>query len=338
MTCTIKTALASLVTVALVGCANVDIEQAKKLAAAGVTSSTALQTEAKTTESRVSSWRDARAFERILQVGTVESVETARFQAGDEIYEKLAELLKKRTAALGGLVATYKSFQALADYGAAQETEAAASSFFASTNSFLKAAKALPADSGGSVVANVPEISPEAAEGLSIAFGLIAKEIQKGQIKRTSVALRTGITTLREALRAEEIYQEGVRQLVALNRQKFRLQARAAGLASYEPALRGLLVQYDVDPVKDLDAAIRRSPRAHMAIEFVVAERERAEATSVHKTYQALLKLLDDLVQQHLKLEAGQKVDLATLIALAQEIEGYYERIVGAGKKSSEGK
>jgi hypothetical protein len=322
----------------MAGCSKIDIDQAKRLASAGVTSSTALQTEAKTTETRVSSWREARAFQRILATGKVEAVETAAFQANDEIYKTLSELLKKRTDALTGLVATYKSFQALVDYGATQEAETAASGFFASANSFLKAAQALPADRGGAIVAGVPSISPEMAEGLSIGFGIVAAEIQKAQIRKTSVALRTGITTLAKALRAEEAYEIGVRNLVVLNRQEFRQEARAEGLASYDATLRALLVQYDVDPVKDLDAALRRSPSARKAIEHIVVGREKFELEGVSKTYQALLKLLDDLVQQHLKLEAGQKVDLAALIALAQQIEGYYERINGAGKKADEGK
>jgi hypothetical protein len=338
MTHMTKVGLVALAASAIAGCSNIDIDQARKLASAGVTSSTALQTEAKTTEARVSWWREARTFQRILATGNVDSIETKNFQVNDDVYRNLSELLKKRTDALTGLVATYKSFQALADYGATKEAEAAAAGFFASTNSFLKAAQALPVDRGGSIVAGVPSVSPEVAEGLSIGFGIVATEIQKEQIRKTSVALRTGITTLAKALRAEEAYEIGVRNLVVLNRQEFRREARAEGLASYDATLRALLIQYDVDPVKDLDAALRRSPSARKAIEHVVASREKFELQAVGKTYQTLLKLLDDLVQQHLQLEAGRKVDLASLIALAQQIEGYYERINGAGKKTDESK
>ena len=43
-------------------------------------------------------------------------------------------------------------------------------------------------------------------------------------------------------------------------------------------------------------------------------------------------------MKQHKALEAGRPVKVADILALVQEIEGYYERVRNAGKKSDNAK
>ena len=334
----IRTAFTGLTAAAVAACGSVDIDQAKKLSSAGVASSTTLQAEAKTTAARAASWQDARVFYSVLSMGDADQLQKPAFKQGAAKLDTLAKLLRKRTNALAGLVTAYKSFQALTDYGAADETEKAASSFFASTNDFLQAAQALPPGQGGDIARGITPISPQASEGLSIAFGFIATEIQKGQIKKASVALRTGVEALAGALKAEREYAVAVRDLLAMYWSDFRLEARKAGLADYEPSVRELLVQYDLDPAKDLGAAMRRTPRASRATEELLKARDEASIALIDERYTSLLQLLDDLVKQHKALEAGRPVTVSDMLALVQEIEGYYERVRAAGKKSDNAK
>jgi hypothetical protein len=330
----IRTTFTGLTAAAVAACASVDIDQAKKLSSAGVASSSTLQGEAKTTAARATAWHDARIFYSGLSIGSDAELKDPEFKESDGQLDTLAKLLRKRTNALAGLVTAYKSFQALTDYGAADETEKAASSFFASTNDFLQAAQALPPDRGGNIAKDITPISPQASEGLSIAFGFIATEIQKGQIKKASVALRTGVETLAGALKAEKAYAVAARGQLDRYWSDFRLEARRAGLADYEPTVRELLARYDIDPAKDLGAAIRRTPRVGKATEELVTARDKATLALVDERYTSLLQLLDDLVKQHKALEAGRPVTVADILALVQEIEGYYERVRAAGKKS----
>jgi hypothetical protein len=329
-----RTAFTGITIAAVAACASVDIDQAKKLSSAGVASSTSLQAEAKTTAARATAWHDARIFYSVLSTGDVAQLEKPAFKQGAGHLDTLAKLLRKRTNALAGLVTAYKSFQALTDYGAADETEKAASSFFASTNDFLLATQALPPGAGGDIARGIAPISPQASEGLSIGFGFIATEIQKGQIKKASAALRGGVEVLAGALKAERQYAVAARELLALYWSDFRLEARKAGLADYEPAVRELLVQYDLDPAKDLGAAMRRTPRAGRATEELLKARDEASLALIDERYTSLLQLLDDLVKQHKALEAGRPVTVVEILALVQEIEGYYERVRTAGKKS----
>lgn len=333
-----RAAVIGIAVTAVPACANIDLDQAKKLSGAGVTSSTTLQAEAKTTAARVSGWRDARVFELVLTTGQVKALEDEEFILEGTNLDTLAKLLRKRTSALAGLVEAYKSFQALANYGAGAETEQAAAAFFASTNDFLLATQALPLAAGGETANRAAPISPQASEGLSIAFGIIATEVQKGQVKKASVALRTGIETLAVALNAERQYAVAARTLLARYRNSFRAGARQAGLVDYEPAIRELLAQYDLDPAKDITAAIRRYPSARLAIEQLVKTRDAATLAGVDEKYGSLLQLLDDLVKQHKALEAGHPVNVADILVVAQQIEGYYERVRDAGKKSDAAK
>lgn len=333
-----RTAVTGVAVAAVTACGSVDIDQAKKLSSAGVASSTTLQAEAKTTAARAASWHDARIFYSVLSTGGVDQLQKPGFKQGAGKLDTLAKLLRKRTNALGGLVTAYKSFQALTDYGAVAETEKAAASFFASTNDFLQAAQALPPGQGGDIAKGIVPISPQASEGLSIAFGFIATEIQKGQIKKASAALRTGVETLAGALKAEREYAVAARDLLALSWSDFRLEARRAGLADYESSVRELLMQYDLDPAKDLGAAMRRTPRASRATEELLKARDEASLALIDERYTSLLQLLDDLVKQHKALEAGRPVTVADILALVQEVEGYYARVRNAGKNSDNAK
>ncbi len=315
-------------------CANIDLNQAKKLSSAGVTSSTTLQTEAKATASRATAWQEARVFELVVTTGQVKALRDDDFVAEGQQLETLAKLLRKRANALAGLVETYKSFNDLTEYGAADATEKAATGFFASTNDFLQAVQALPAGSGGDIAKRISPISPQASEGLSIAFGFIAAEVQKGQIKKASVALRTGVETLAGALEAEEQHAISARRILTNYWNDFRFGARQAGLVDYEPTVRELLAQYDLDPAKDLTAAMRRNPRAGLAVEQLLKARDEAGLAAIAARYVSLRQLLDDLVRQHKALEAGRAVSVGDILAAAQQIEGYYERIRDAGKKS----
>src|SRR5437879_4128545 len=115
----VRTAITGLAVTAVAACANIDLEQAKRLSSAGVTSSTTLQGEAKTTAARATTWREARVFELALTTGKVTALDDAEFSQEGVKLDTLAKLLRKRSNALSGLVDTYKSFQALTDYGAA---------------------------------------------------------------------------------------------------------------------------------------------------------------------------------------------------------------------------
>lgn len=328
----IKATLVSLAAAtAVIGCANVDIEQAKKLSGAGVTASTRLQTEATETAAHATSWREGRVFERVLTTGRSSSADSDTFKETDKSEENLAKLLKARASALSQLVITYKSFQALTDYDAAQETEKAAAGFLSSTNNFVAKANEITKSS-------ISPVDPAVAEGMTIGFGIIAAEVQKAQIKKASIAIRTGVETLAKALGAEELYASGARRLLAQERKELRAKARREGLGSYDQPLRALLVSFDVDPVKDLDAAVARSPKARAAIDRILADRDAAEEATIGESYHALIKTLDTLVAQHKALEAGQRVDLQSIADAAEKIEGYYQRIKGAGKKPADGK
>ena len=333
-----RTSFASLAVGAAAACSTIDIGQAKKLSSAGVASSTTLQSEAKTTASRAAGWREARIFDSVIANGGTAELADSTFQQGDAPLDTLARLLMKRANALAGLVEAYKSFQALVEYGASDETEKAAASFFASTNDFLKAAQSLPPDLGGTTAKAISPISPEASEGLSIAFGIIAAEVQKGQIKKASVALRTGVETLAGALQAERQYAVAARRLLGLYATDFRAHARMAGLVDDEPTLRALLAQYDLAPAKDLGAALRRWPGGSNALEEYLKARDQAAFAMIGEAYTRQLQLLDDLVRQHQALEAGRPVKVADILALAQEIAGYVERVRSAGAATDKAK
>jgi hypothetical protein len=320
MSLLIKTLLLSVIAAgATAACAKIDIEQARKLSSGGVTSSTALQSEAKAAATRATAWHEGRVFYlTIFNDGKWKEDE-------DPLGDEVAKLLRARANALGTLVAAYKSFQALTDYDAAQETEKAASDFLAATNDLV--AKINEAELAG---VKVTPVNPQVAEGLNIAFGLIASEVQKAKIKKTSVALRTGVAKIAEALEAERKVQSATRVKLASERQLLTIQALQRNFVSYDKAARDLLGQFDLDLVKDLDPAIRKDPAAQEAIKRILIRRGDAERAGVEKSYEALIGTLGALVEQHKALEAGKPVDLATIMKFVEQVEDYYRRIKGA--------
>lgn len=326
--CGISAAIAVCVAGMLQACGGVDIEQAKQLANAGVASSTKLQAEAQGVATNAASWREGRVFYATLVQGDSKVVLESD---GSEI-TRLAKLLKARANALGALAAAYKSFQELAVYDAAQTTEAATASFLAETNEFLKTAQGLEGAAGAAAQGIAP-LDPQVAAGISVGFGVIAREVQRAKIARTSVAIRTGVEKLSEVLKAERAYAVAARIKIAKDRFALRRMARLRGLGSYEQSAKALLAGFDIDPVKDLDAAILRSPEVTAAMTRVLGDRFNAEVESIGPTYDTLLKLLDALVEQHRQLEAGRQVSLASIISLGEELQGYYQRVHGAGSK-----
>lgn len=324
-------AAAGALAVALPGCGGVDIEQAKKLATAGVAASDRIHVEAKTTATHMAAWREGRVFFAVLVDGNRDLAMTSD---GSDI-DELAKLIGKRAEAIGALSTAYKSFQELAVYDAAGTTELATAAFFSQTNQFLDTAQKLKLPGEAGTIANgIAPLDAQTAEGLSIASGLIAREVQRAKLGKTSVALRTGVAKLAEVLTAERAYAASIRRSIADRRHALRTMAQRRGIGSYERSTKALLSDFDIDAVKDLDLAILRSPHAKAAIERVLNDRDRAERETIGPTYDALIKLLDALVEQHKQLEAGRRVSLASIIALASELEGYYQRVHGAGAKS----
>ncbi len=326
---TIVSMIAALCMAAIVaGCGGVDIEQAKQLAAAGVASSTKLQAEAQTVAANAASWREGRVFYLTL----VQGDSKVEMDTDGSDVARLAKLLKARANALAGLAATYKSFQELAVYDAEKNTETAAANFFAETNEFLKTAQGLDG-AAGAAAKSIQPLDPQLTAGISVAFGIIAREAQRARLAKTSVVIRTGIEKLSEVLKAERAYAVAARIKIAKDRYALRRLARARGIGSYDQSAKTLLAQFDIDPVKDLDAAILRSPQATAAMTRVLGDRIDAEVETIGPTYDALLKLLDALVEQHRQLEAGRAVSLASIISLAEELRGYYQRVHGADSK-----
>lgn len=313
----------------LSACAGVDIEQAKQLASAGVTSSTRLQVEAKATATYMASWREGRVFLAALNEGDL----NLKLNSDGSDISDLAKLLKKRADALAALSNAYKAFQELAVYDAAGNTEEAVGSFFAETNAFLKTAQKLPKTSAAA--STISPLDPQVTEGISIGFGIIAREVQRTKLSKASVAIRTGVAKLAEVLKTESDYAISIRESVAFDRNELRRLARRRGLGSYEQPTKALLSEFDIDPVKDLDRAVLRSPQATAAVDRILRDRFDAEMDTIGPAYEKLLELLDALVEQHKQLEAGRRISLATIIALASELEGYYQRVHGAGSKSA---
>jgi hypothetical protein len=179
-------------------------------------------------------------------------------------------------------------------------------------------------------------ISPldlQVAEGISIGFGVIAREVQRAKLGKASIAIRTGVEKISEVLKAEQAYAISIRESVAFDRNELRRLARRRGLGSYDQPAKALLAEFDIDPVKDLDAAILRSSQATAAVDRILRDRFDAEMKTIGPAYKKLLDLLDALVQQHKQLEAGRRVSLTTIIALASELDDYYQRVHGAGSK-----
>ncbi|UYN96088.1 MAG: hypothetical protein KIT25_03850 [Enhydrobacter sp.] len=321
--------VAGMLAATLQACGGVDIEQAKQLANAGVAASDRMHIEARQTATRMASWREGRVFFAVLVDGNRDLVMKSD---GSDIAQ-LAKLLKKRADAIGALSSAYKSFQELAVYDAAGNTQAAAAAFFAQTNEFLKTAQELPGDAG-SLAKGISPLDPQVTEGLSLAFGVIAREVQRAKLAKASVALRTGVEKLAEVLKAERIYAVSIRQSIADDRHALRTMARRRGIGSYEQPTKELLSEFDIVAVKDLDPAVLRSPQAKAAVERILNDRYDAERATIGPTYDALLKLLDSMVEQHKQLEAGRRISLASIIALASELEGYYQRVHGASAKS----
>jgi hypothetical protein len=121
-----RSATAFFLAALLSACSGVDIDQAKQLANAGVTTSTRLQSEAKSTAAYMGSWREGRVFLAVLNEGDL----NLKLKSDGSDIADLAKLLKKRADALGALSNTYKAFQELAVYDAAGNTEAAAANLF----------------------------------------------------------------------------------------------------------------------------------------------------------------------------------------------------------------
>lgn len=318
------TLLSALAATAIGGCANIDIDQAKKLSSAGVTSSTALQAESKAVATRATAWHEGQVFYFKIFNNQIQPPR-------DELFDRIAKLLRARANSLGEMVAAYKSFQALTDYDASQDTEKASAAFFVATNDFVDKINETRST-------NISKLDPGLTEGLNIAFGVIARENQKAKIKKTSVALRSGVAKLSEALKTEQPYQITVRQEIARQRQSISMQALDKNFVSYDKVTRDLLSQFDLELVKDLDPAVRRTPGAQAAIKQIISDRSQAELVGIDKAYTALIGTLDKLVEQHTALEAGKPVDLAEIMKFVGEIEDYYRRIKGAESKTSEPK
>lgn len=328
----LSVAVAFVAVVIIAGCSGVDRNSAKALGAAGVSASQALDDQASAAQKTLTElpewWgvHDALVCSNVVagpaRTACLNGVrdEVRKPQPNTPLtkaQQDLVNVMKKRAAAAAALRDAYQSFEDLATYDAAAETEKSIQTAFGSINQLSKVAASIAPQ--GVVL---PAISSTFTTVVSGIGAVIAERRQEELLLSASQDLHTACDAMVKALTVEADRAASESLLSTLRDEQDQLFSAfvQSGLIAPRDALGPLLSE--ISPGMQL---VRNPPAANTdviitAAAISLAERSRRQQAAVVASYDAALAALKALSAQHAKLEAKQPVDLSTVLSQAKEI------------------
>jgi hypothetical protein len=215
---------------------------------------------------------------------------------------------------------TYEGFGALAGYGASAQVNQGLAGLTSATNDYLKATGANP------LPANVTNVA-------AVVGGILVQEEQKRRVKEASASIRDVVEKFNAALKAHKAAFTQPRVIEIRDGYKVVTALWCIGLLDARAIIENLSSGYGlaVAAAPDTPVDAKDMPLLKTAIEGVIQSQSvRAQAAS-DSAYDGITDGLDNLVNEHNKLERGQPVDIGTLQTKLAQLRQIIELYNGKG-------
>jgi hypothetical protein len=301
------------ITLLIGGCSSLNIDSAKQLGVAGTEASSEMAGNIYSSDAEYQRAMDAEALFYGFSGMSVPAVV-------EEKYAAINRELVARLVVFSKLQKTYEAFKSLAAVDAGTGMEAA-------INDLAKATNEYAVSQGGKEV-----VSTAGANVFAWAGGITAKEIQKRKIEKASVLIRerlqafsvlfksplvkTQIVSFREVLSVDS--KSAVNLLWKKN------MFDVTGLVDDIGSPVGLKSTKEVAKIVADDQSVRDGLGA-----IVLSKAER-RVKAIEKSYDAGVEAIDELINKHKELEAGEEINLSGIRKIIAELKRVADQLGAA--------
>jgi hypothetical protein len=297
------------VVVLLDGCAQTTLTAGSDLGTSGQKAAQAMKQATVLSDDQLTGLRQAMTFHNgyvAAKAGTKPDIATAAAVAD------LEATVATQSKFLDSLAATYAALAGLASYDSAGKFNTAFGGLETDTNSFIKA---LDPKSPG-----LAKTSTNVAQQVG---GFLVRQFQRQQVIEASKQIRIPLQAAIDTMTQRKLVYETNLHIYVVENGKALSDLYRAHLLSCAPVLDGMGAIIGEKSVPDVDQLINRDKALATGMQPLcdpeqVMPKLEARLTS---NYESSLKALNALLPLHAKLEAGEPLDLSTLIDLVNQIK-----------------
>lgn len=302
-------------------CSTVNLDSAKALSVTGHNVAVQAQDAAIVSDK---DYRRARDSEALLAVFS-SATESTSYQEILSLHNDIHQELAQRAVVFEKLSDLYDAFGELAGLDSGAQTEKALGDLGGAIQEYAKVIKEPP-----------PQFSDVTAV-ISTLGGLVATEIQKAKIKEASRQIRTRDEAFLELLDNKLIR----RQMVGFKKRLYTGWKAAlitlwdSGVYDPKPLIDDLGAPAGLVAQNNAASLVKSNPKLQSALKEVLEKRLALQTDLIEQAYDASLRALRNLVEQHKKLEEGAPVDLTRLRAIVAQLQNIATLIGGVKKDKS---
>ncbi len=291
------------------GCASVNKEAAGKLAGQGASVAKTIGQSYQTTDQDLARFVEG-AF-------LLSGIKPENSPPSDEMLKYISVIdqeLRQRQQILSGLVDVYVSFGALCSYDAKGEVEK-------SLGNTIQAGNNLASLLGGG------GISDSAGKLFAKAGGAIVGQIQSARIKDASGKIRSALQGVIFLLQKTN-EQAGIiatREEITRGKLKLARNFWTNDFALADGILGDQIRSYGLTPSTAALAHASQNPGLRDGVNAVLQWRQKLEADSEVTAYNGAIRSLQTLIQEHVKIEAGEPVNLAAIQGYLTDVQQYVD-------------
>lgn len=296
------------VTLAITGCSSVSIDKAKQLGASGKAVATQSKDNIFATEDEFQAAIDAEAFFH----GSSNTENSATYahivkKAGN-VHKELAA----RTLVFGNLASVYDSFAALASIDAATGTETAINGLGTAINGYAQA-----------VGATSPPVTESAIGVIAKIGGLAAAEVQMKQIVKASELIRDNLEKFATLFESKLVRTQMVsfQEVLAQNRATAIDMLWDTGVFSPDSVLNQMGASAGLTVQKDAAKVVAADTKVRSGLDEVIRQRLNHSKGLIGAGYDASVRAVRALIDEHLKLEKGEEINLTRIRQIVGELQ-----------------
>jgi hypothetical protein len=296
--------------ICLLACSNVDLGAAKTLGETGGASFDGFATSYATTSQQMSRYQESLILRGALApvpAGTPASA--TALHVDRQLVDAVVSEMSARARAMKAFVQAYKALEDLAAYDAQGEMQTALTKLGDSVSGFAAAV-------------GTPLASPAAKVATTLVAslgGIIANEAQKNRVKAASVAIRANL----EDFAAVHKAAQEKKALVQTRRALFNAQADIVsglwrkGVLTANKYVADWATGFDLAVVDEKTQPItaKTYPGLATPIDRALRERRISQRAAIEAAYDKTDEVVEGLIDDHKKLEAGIPMDAAAMRA-----------------------
>jgi hypothetical protein len=290
--------------VALISCSPIDLKSAQRLAQTGTEAADATETALVQTQHGIDETTDLRELVKVFRPQDHRPVtkETQR-----EL-DRIRGALQARAAAMHELANVYQAFGALASYDASGEVSKALGDAVGSVNKWDEKIRELRNTPGDSL------LSETLGKAIAAGGGLIADEALKAKVKDASERIRVILEGVTTVLNDEETVIVALNQRTAVIRTSTQISLWKAGVLEarnlFASRMQYGVLAFRVDDIYEWGS---ENPLLADRVKDELRRSFEQEAERIKEAYGTAIGAINDLVQEHLRLEEGEDVDLSLI-------------------------